>query len=266
MNFKRTILVVTSEPKLARLLEAALSSKDHEVKVEDSGLNAVTVAGVCPLDGVVLQLGFTDIHAIEVARHLRSWFSGPILGLAGEVDPRVWEQAFEEGIDDIVRSPFSREEIRLRFRSFTRRARAVAQRNRGTVTVGELELDRVTGDSYFLGEELGLTPREQDVLAALIGAGGKAIEVSEIAITLWGEAANRHADSIRVHISNIRRKLREAGVPGEILTLRGGRYAWNADPAADPPLLTHERQVSPAVRPGPNRGERVAIGAAGSSS
>jgi len=68
-----TILVVDDSPTIRRMVRAALGSLDGATFVEaGSGLRAIEVLGMEPVQMVVLDLNMPDMHGLDVIRFLRS--------------------------------------------------------------------------------------------------------------------------------------------------------------------------------------------------
>ena len=77
---------------------------------------------------------------------------------------------------------------------------------------------------------VSLSPCQSRVLGALVHAKGAIVtRESLLAATIWDrQAAEPEIKVVDVYISHVRRKLREAGVPGEIMTVWGVGYRWQA--------------------------------------
>jgi DNA-binding response OmpR family regulator len=69
-----------------------------------------------------------------------------------------------------------------------------------------------------------LTAKEFGILEYLIRNAGRVVSQEELLEHVWGEEANAFTQSIKVHITNIRKKLSAAGGEGLISTMKGKGY------------------------------------------
>jgi two-component system response regulator AdeR len=128
------------------------------------------------------------------------------------------------GADDFLVKPVSARRLMARVQAVVRRAFATADpRSDGEIAVGGLVVDTYRMQARVNGEPLELTPTEFRVLHHLARTPGRAItrtELYEVALP-EGDALERAID---IHITNLRRKLRQARTDGMIDTVRGIGY------------------------------------------
>jgi len=141
-----------------------------------------------------------------------------ILTAADDLTTKV--EMLNSGADDYLAKPFHAEELVARVRVQLRKRNGQAARK-----VGNLTLDPVRRQIYWLEEEVKLSPREFDLLAFLCVQPGRVYGRQEIESNVWGEELPPSSNVVDVHIANIRSKLREAGGFGVIRTVRGIGYA-----------------------------------------
>jgi two-component system KDP operon response regulator KdpE len=138
--------------------------------------------------------------------------------------------ALDAGADDYVEKPFALGELLARIRAALRRAGAASRPSAETVIqAGPLQVDlgrrtaRVEG-----GEPLKLTPREWDLLAALVRGGeGRVVTQRQLLTTVWGPAHVEDAQYLRVYVGHLRQKLGPAA--GLIRTEPGVGYRFGAE-------------------------------------
>jgi two-component system, OmpR family, response regulator len=90
---------------------------------------------------------------------------------------------------------------------------------------GALRLDLLAREAFVSGRALGLHPREFALLWRLSDSPGEAITVRELLSDVWRLAFRPETNSLAVHVSRLRAKLRLAGVDGLVETLPNGSYA-----------------------------------------
>jgi DNA-binding response OmpR family regulator len=89
---------------------------------------------------------------------------------------------------------------------------------------GALEIDLLSRDGFVAGRALGLHPREFALLWRLADLPGEAVSARELLSDVWRLAFRPETNSLAVHVSRLRAKLRLAGIDGVIETLPDGGY------------------------------------------
>ena len=77
------------------------------------------------------------------------------------------------------------------------------------VQAGPLDLDTVAREISARGEPLPLTPREFAILEQLMLCQGRWLSQEELMEHVWAADANPFSNAVRMHISSLRKKLRE---------------------------------------------------------
>jgi DNA-binding response OmpR family regulator len=209
------ILVVEDDDAIAEPLGRGLVREGFEVVRVATGEAALTAG---PVDVVLLDLGLPDLDGYEVCRRLRAADGVPIIVVTarGEEVDRVI--GLELGADDYVVKPFGFRELVARIRAVTRRSAGRRDDVPDVVQVGGLELDRRAHRVRVDGAEVGLTPKEYDLLALLAADPGAVCTRDEILEQVWDPHWYGPTKTLDVHVASLRRKL---GDPGLIETVRG---------------------------------------------
>lgn len=109
-----------------------------------------------------------------------------------------------------------------------------------------LRLDHVLGDAHLHGRQLGLTPREFLLLAALAEQPHHLVTYEQLVQNMWGSMSVDDRHAIEVYVSRLRRKLGETGVNAQIIqTVRGRGYMYvPPDPAPQAVRLVYDRNLT----------------------
>jgi two-component system KDP operon response regulator KdpE len=215
------ILVVDDEEQIRRALKSILSTRGYVLDMAATGQEALLKAIDTPPDLVVLDLALPDRSGIEVCRELRTWMSAPILVLSVRANEADKIEALDEGADDYLTKPFSAGELLARIRALLRRAAALTSPP-PVITSGDLEIDIARRRVRRAGEEIALTPTEFDILAHLARNAGLVVTQKMILQAVWGPEWVEDAQTLRVHVSNLRKKIEpHPGGPRQ-LTSRSG--------------------------------------------
>ena len=218
-----TVLVVEDDPSVAELLTTALGARHHTVVVTRTGAAALDAASANEPGVVILDLGLPDMDGLEVCARLRETSGVPIVVLSADGDEERKVAALDLGADDYVTKPFSTPELMARLRVARRNrprgADAQAPRN---LSAGRVLIDTDAHAVTVAGERVHLTQKEYRLAILLVSRAGRVLTHASIMKELW-PAGGGSAESLRVHVTNLRRKLGTAsGV--EIATETGVGY------------------------------------------
>jgi len=200
------ILVVDDEEQIRRALRSILSSRGYSLEMAATGEEALLKAIDNPPDLVVLDIMLPDRSGIDVCRELRSWMTAPILILSVKANEADKILALDEGADDYLTKPFSAGELLARIRALLRRAAALTSPV-PVVAAGDLEVDVARRTVRRAGVEVTLTPTEFDILACLARNADLVVTQKMILQEVWGAEWTEDAQTLRVHVSNLRKKL-----------------------------------------------------------
>ena len=223
------VLVVDDEEQIRRALRSILSTRGYALAMAATAEEALVKAIDAPPDLVILDLALPDRSGIEVCRELRTWMTAPILILSVRANEADKIQALDEGADDYLTKPFSAGELLARIRALLRRAAALTSPP-PVVTAGELEIDIARRRVTLAGEEVPLTPTEFDILAFLARNAGLVVTQRMILEQVWGPEWVEDSQTLRVHVSNLRKKIEQRpGGPRYIITEPGVGFRLAAD-------------------------------------
>jgi two-component system response regulator MtrA len=222
------IVLVEDNEDLAFGLRATLEFEGYEVHVVADGREAADrIAELAPAL-VVLDLMLPGLDGYEVLSRLRKAGSrAPVLILTAKGEEADVLTGFDRGADDYVTKPFSTAELLARVRALLRRARGPNGGERVPVErFGDIEVNPASGTVIRDGEAVTLTPKEFDLLVALLRRKGAVASRAELLGEVW-EYANPDVETrtVDVHIAELRRKLEhDPANPRHIVTVRKKGY------------------------------------------
>ena len=231
---KPRILVIDDEPQIHRFLRPALEVAGYTVDRADTAREGARQASLRAHDAILLDLGLPDLDGQAVLLRLRAITHVPIIVVSARHDNGEKVQALDGGADDYVEKPFSLPELLARLRACLRRA-LVQEGVVAPWTHGALVVDLQRRTVQVDGTDVLLTPREYDLLAALVRSPGRVITHHQLLRMIWGPNHAGDVQALRVYIGHLRQKLGDAAA-GLIRTETGIGYRLlepRTDPAAD---------------------------------
>ena len=219
------LLVVDDDRALRDTLSRALRLAGYEVRLAESGSDALAEVGSGVPDAVVLDIGLPDIDGLDVCRILRRDGNRvPILMLTARdaVSDRI--DGLDAGADDYLVKPFDIDELKARLRALLRRSGAEGDLD-GGLTFGDLRLDPARHGVSVRETFVELTRTEYQLLELLMLNPRRVLQHSVIYDRVWGYDFGPTSNALRVYVGYLRRKLEEAGTTVVIHTVRGVGYA-----------------------------------------
>ncbi len=216
------LLIIEDQQELATTLARALSRHGFAVDLAFEGREGEFKTETTAYDLIILDLNLPDVDGVELCRQLRaSGFKAPILMLTARdrVSDRVL--GLDAGADDYLVKPFALEELAARIRALLRRG---STRANPVLHVGRLTVDPATLTASYDGRPIDLTVREFAVLEYLARRSPEVVSSEDLLEHVWDEACNPFTNTIRVHLANLRRKLREVAGETLIETVIGKGY------------------------------------------
>jgi two-component system KDP operon response regulator KdpE len=215
------VLVIDDESQIRRALTTILEARGYAVDCVASGAEAVEALTARTPHLIILDLSLPDIDGVALCEQLRTWLRVPILVLSVRSEETDKIAALETGADDYLTKPFSAGELVARVRALLRRATgevaAVPVMSIDGLTI-DIAARRVTRDA----EDVLLTPIEFSILSVLVQNADRLVTWSQISDAVWGPEYLVDVRTIRVHVSNLRKKIeRHPAVPRHVLTEPG---------------------------------------------
>ena len=221
------VLVIDDEPQIRRAVRDALREVTPRVDEASNGSSGIDAATNHHPDLIVLDLGLPDMAGVDVCREIRQRSAVPIIVLSARHSEHEKVDLLNAGADDYVTKPFSVLELAARAKAHIRRGKtlAAASGSTGPVTIGNLLVDTVNRKVSREGTQLHLTPIEWQILATLLASAGKTLTHQQIFDAVWGRQFGSPQQYLRVHITNLRRKIElDPAAPQIIITEPGVGY------------------------------------------
>ena len=232
------ILVVDDEPSLVSTIGYNLRRDGHSVVTAADGALALDVARREQPDLVVLDLMLPKMDGLDVCRALRQSSTSalrtvPILMLTARVDEVDRVVGLEVGADDYVTKPFSMRELMARVKAMLRRSQMDDTPDDTAppppIEIGELNIDPGARRVARKGREIGLKPKEFDLLTFLARHAGQVFTRDQLLDHVWGYDFVGDNRTVDVHVRWLREKIeRRPSKPRLLETVRGVGYRMRA--------------------------------------
>ena len=218
------VLVIEDNQELAYGLRNNLEIEGYAVEVAADGATGLAAAQR-GFDLLVLDLMLPGLDGFRVLRAFREHDrQTPVLILTARGEEADKVRGLKLGADDYVTKPFGVLELLARVEALLRR-RDQTRDVRGVLRFGRIEIDRGARLVRRDGLPVSLSPKELDLLLALIGANGAAVSRATLMDRVWGYQADVLSRTVDSHVAELRRKLEaDPGRPRHIVTVRKVGY------------------------------------------
>ena len=228
------ILIIEDNADLAFGLRRTLEFEGFDVTVAEDGLSGLQEARRAEAELVVLDLMLPKMDGFKVLKELRKDGSRiPVLVLTAKSDESDLVMSFQSGADDYVTKPFSTVELLVRVRALLRRGGRAASGSTDeptAFTFGDVNVDTEARTVENGGTTVQLTPKEFDLLEALLRRDGAVASRTELLEEVWKYAnPDVMTRTVDIHIAELRRKLEaDPSDPQQVLTVRKAGYRLQA--------------------------------------
>ncbi len=220
-----SILIIDDEVQIRKLLAITLQSNGFQVLEACNGKEGVDLVSSHAPGLVLLDLGLPDENGHEVLRHLREWFTNPIIIISVQSNEEDIVKALDNGADDYLIKPFRTGELLARIRTALRKASS--EPNLSILMFPDLSIDfanRIVKKNDVI---IKLTTTEYSLLSLFARNEGKALTHRYLLNQVWGAPHQNESQYLRVFVAQLRKKIEtDPNRPVHIITESGIGYRF----------------------------------------
>lgn len=228
MSITPVILVVDDDPAIRESLSNELRASGYTTTGASDGREGMRAFETHAPDLVLTDLAMPRSDGFELISTVRATSRTPIIVLSVRGNDPDKIRALDLGADDFVTKPFSVPELLARIRAQLRRKSSTAP---ARLSFDDLSIDLERRRVVQSGREIRLTPTEYGLLELLASNAGKPLFMEYIIGRVWRNAPGTTADTVRVHMSSLRKKIEpDPSSPRYIITEPWVGYRFLAEP------------------------------------
>ncbi len=216
------ILLVEDNEETRFFLEDALKEEGFSVDIASDGTEGMKKALAGTYDALVLDNvmpGKTGLEICAETRKRGKKFRIMLLSVNGDADTKI--RGMEAGADDYMEKPFSFAEFLARLRALLRRPEPLREE---IMETEGLSLNARNRTVFFRKKEISCSPKEFELLRYLLENRGKTVSRMEILEHVWDMNADPFTNTVEMHVSNLRKKLKSRGAGNIISTVARAGY------------------------------------------
>ncbi len=217
------VLVVDDDISLSQSVQETLSAFGYVVDVANSVDEAETMLFASVYELIILDWVMPGVHGIDYLARLRGrGVQTPVIMLTGMNTIDHKSAGLDTGADDYLTKPFNTKELLARVRALLRRPPVMKS---SLLAVGNVSVDTKTLQVKCAENEVKLTRQEFLLLEFLMRYPNQVFNSEALVERAWSTLSESSPDTVRVHLSRLRKKLESAGV-SPIKTHHGQGYLF----------------------------------------
>ena len=216
INEMHNILIIDDDVNINKMLDAVLTKAGYRVSHAYSGTEALLFLSGEKPDLILLDLMLPGLSGEEVLPEIKGV---PVIVMSAKVDTGDKVNMLLGGAADYITKPFDIEELLARIAVQLRKSEASEEDDR--LTFDDIALLPRTWQAEVAGRDVRLTKTEFAILKLLMENPKQVVTKSILLDRISEDTPDCVESSLKVHVSNLRKKLRDASGKDYIETVWG---------------------------------------------
>ncbi|WP_066121758.1 response regulator transcription factor [Geminocystis sp. NIES-3709] len=209
------ILLVEDDSRIAKPLAETLSDCQYQVDVAEDGEVGWNYLEILNYDVIILDVMLPKLNGIQLCQRLRQAnIQTPVLMLTARDSSQDKVLGLDAGADDYVVKPFDLAELTARIRALLRRGNNTFP---PVLEWGDLRLNPSNYEVFYGKQLLSLTPKEYQLLELFLRKPQRVLSRRQILDQLWSYEEPPGEETVKVHLKDLRKKLRNAGISSDFI-------------------------------------------------
>lgn len=199
----KTIAVIDDDVYIGDMLAEVLTKEGYRVLRAYSGTEALMLLSQNKPDLVLLDLMLPGLSGEEVLPHIKNI---PVIIVSAKTDINNKVNLLLEGASDYITKPFEINELLARI---VVQLRKTSPTDTAVVSSGDISLDTTSLEVSVKETPVKLTKTEYAILKLLIQNENKVLSKNSILDRISLDTPDCTESSLKIHVSNLRKKLRD---------------------------------------------------------
>lgn len=224
-----TVMIVEDDDGIRELMRLFLLKKGYGILLAEDGFQALELLERERPDLILLDVEMPGMNGLEVCKKIRLKTTLPILFVSYRKELVYKIQGLEAGGDDYITKPFDFNELEARIRAILRRNgwKNAEEEQLTVLRYNDLHIHVDARELYIAGNPVKLYHKEFQLLLLLAQTPNRVWTAEQLYDQIWGYYSEGDVQTVKVHISNLRRKIEEDPArPRFIQTVRGFGYKF----------------------------------------
>ena len=207
------ILIIEDDKDINEMLTKLLTNNNYNVLNAYSGTEGVLVHND-NIDLILLDLMLPGKNGEEIIRKLKNKNNVPVIVMSAiqDIDKKV--DLFDLGANDYITKPFHNDELLARIKVQLRDKNNTIS---NILKFKDVELNKVNFTVNCNNKEVAFTKKEFELLKLLMENENQTLTKSMIFDSVWNDENSADDNTLNVHISKIKNKLKECNPDEEYI-------------------------------------------------
>lgn len=218
---ENTILIVEDNREISNLLSTFLIENGYETECAYNGREASTCIKNKEYTLILMDLMLPYRSGNDLIKELRTHSDVPVICLSAKSGMETRLEVLRMGADDYILKPFDLNEVLVRIEVVLRRSHGTftpsSEDSNKVLTLKHLVLDMENNCATMNGSPLTLTAKEFAILQLFMEHPNKTFSKANIYESIWKEPYYYEDNTLNVHMSNLRNKLKKADCTTEYI-------------------------------------------------
>lgn len=223
------ILIVEDDKEINKLLADFLQNNGYETVCADEGKKATFLLKKQDFSLVIMDLMLPYKSGEQLIKEFREYSQIPVIVLSAKSMMETRLAVLRLGADDYILKPFDLNEVLVRIEVVLRRSGTDKQLSDGVLSCGELCLNTAENTVTYRQKQIALTAKEFMLLKLFMEYPQKVYSKANLYESVWNDTYYYEDNTINVHVSNLRNKLKKATENDYIETVWGIGYRLKGD-------------------------------------
>lgn len=197
----KKILVVEDDNTIHNLIKELLEKENYIVRNAYSGKEALEILNSEKIDLILLDLMLPEITGEEIVKEIRT--NIPIIVISAKISPEDKVSVLLDGANDYITKPFDKNELLARIQVQLR------EDSKNNLKYKDIELLQDGKTLKIKDSKISLTKTEYAILKQLLLTPDKVVIKTKLVNLISEDTEDGDENSLKVHISNIRKKIRK---------------------------------------------------------
>lgn len=232
----KTIVIVEDNKDINQLLSNFLKENGYNTISFLNGQLASKGLKESEYDLVLMDLMLPYIGGEHLIREIRTYSNVPVIVLSAKSMMETKLEVLRLGADDYIMKPFDLDEVLVRIEVVLRRSNRGEEKDNHESTCyqyGTLKMIEEEHKVFHENTEISLTAKEYELLKQFLKAPQKTFTKANLYEAVWNDVYYYEDNTINVHMSNLRSKLKKVTGKDYIVTVWGIGYRLNEKPGGE---------------------------------
>lgn len=209
----KTIMIVEDDKDINEMLQELLKQAGYEVKYAYSGTEALLIHND-KIDLIILDLMLPGKSGEEIIKELKDIKDVPVIVTSAITDIDTKLDLFKLGANDYVTKPFNNDELLARMKVHLKNN---TNSDSSILKIKDILLDSNSFKVSCNGKDINLSKIEFEILKLLMQNCNQVVTKSVLFDKVWDTVDSADENTLNVHISKIRNKLKKANPSEEYI-------------------------------------------------